>query len=52
MKNKPILKGKTTLDRMLENSSDKKSALKKIIRELEKAEIMRKDLIKIKGRDY
>lgn len=36
MKNRP--KEKSTLDKMLENNTDKKNALKKIIGELDKKE--------------
>jgi len=36
MKNKP--KEKSNLDQMLENTTDKKNALKKIVKELDKKE--------------
>lgn len=44
MKKKSTLKEKTFLDKTIENNADKKSALKKIIVELEKGERIPKDL--------
>lgn len=45
MKKKSTPKEKTSLERTIENNTDKKNAWKKIIRELEKVESIRKGLM-------